>query len=265
MAWATHDGIRIRYETLGSGAPLVLVHGATVGLEMWEELGYTSALAGDHRLILIDARGHGQSDKPHDPAQYGPDCLAGDVLAVLDALEFGEVDYLGASLGAAIGFELARSAAARIRSLTLLGYGRYGPLTEAQQQFHTAGLRLFGLGAQIGGGAILAALAGRGAAISPVMRAAYETNDWQALLALQTEFVTWRALDDALPQIMAPSLLIAAEGDPFYASAQQCAQAMANARFVALPAGVHGQDSYPASLVVPHLRALSDGIRAEVG
>ncbi len=253
-----NEGTRIRYEVEGRGAPLVMAHGATVGLEMWHELGYMDALRPEHRLILIDARGHGQSDKPHEPAAYQPERLAGDVLAVLDELDVEQAHYLGASLGAAIGFELARRAPERLNSLTLLGYGKHGALTEAQQQFHAAGLRLFGLGAAMGGGAILAALEGAGATISPVMRRAYETNDWQALLALQTAFIEWPGFEQILPHVNTPSLLIAAEGDPFYASAEQCAEAMPHAKFVSLPAGVHGQDSYPASLVVPHVRRLID-------
>jgi pimeloyl-ACP methyl ester carboxylesterase len=100
-----HDAIRIHYEVEGAGTPLVLMHGALVGLEMWRELGYTGALRDDHRLILIDARGHGRSEAPHDPAYYRPELMAGDVTAVLDALEIPAAHFLGASLGAAIGFE----------------------------------------------------------------------------------------------------------------------------------------------------------------
>lgn len=260
MANAGNGTTRIHYEVEGQGDALVLVHGATVGLEMWQELGYTEALAPDYRLISIDARGHGQSDKPHEPAAYQPELLAGDILAVLDAAGVERAHYLGASLGAAIGFELACRAPGRLRSLVLLGYGRYGPLTDAQQHFHTAGLRLFGLGASLGGAAILAGMDAAGATVSPVMRAAYLANDWQALLALQEAFITWPDLHDLLPRISTPSLLIAAEGDPFYESARLCAGAIPGAGFLALPGGIHGQASYPADLVVPHVRALLAGV-----
>ena len=88
------------------------------------------------------------------------------------------------------------------------------------------------------------------------MRAACLANDWQALLALQTAFIEWPAFEEALTQVTMPCLLIAAEGDRFYAIARESARAIPHARFESLPAGRHGQDSYPPELVVPHMRAL---------
>jgi pimeloyl-ACP methyl ester carboxylesterase len=54
------------YEVTGAGPPLVLQHGFMCSLDEWDELGYVAALSAQYRLILIDARGHGSSDKPHD-------------------------------------------------------------------------------------------------------------------------------------------------------------------------------------------------------
>jgi len=71
MPYATHGDLRIHYETDGSGPPLVLQHGYTLSLKRWYALGYVDALRARYRLILVDARGHGESDKPHDPAAYG--------------------------------------------------------------------------------------------------------------------------------------------------------------------------------------------------
>jgi pimeloyl-ACP methyl ester carboxylesterase len=65
--------VRIHYEVEGTGSPFVLQHGITDGLESWYEYGFVDALRDDHTLILIDARGHGGSDKPHDPVAYGLD------------------------------------------------------------------------------------------------------------------------------------------------------------------------------------------------
>jgi pimeloyl-ACP methyl ester carboxylesterase len=256
MPFATNNGTRIRYEVEGGGSPLVMVHGATVDLEMWHEMGYTTALRDRFRLILLDARGHGLSDKPHDPADYRPELMVGDVAAVLDELAISSAYYLGASMGAAIGFEMARHAPDRLHSLVLLGYGRYGPLTEVQQGFVTAGLRLFELGAAMGGEAVLAALDRQGAALSPATRAAYRANDWKALLAFQTAFMGWSGFEDVLPGVVAPCTVVAARSDPFYSSAQQCAAAMPHATFVPLVTGGHGQNSYPPELVVPHILLL---------
>ena len=52
-----------------------------------------------YRLVLIDARGHGQSDKPHDPLSYAPEKFASDIVAVLDDLGMKTAAYWGYSLG----------------------------------------------------------------------------------------------------------------------------------------------------------------------
>ena len=70
MPFATNDDVRIHYEREGSGPPLVLHHGLFQALQAWRDDGYVEALAGDYALILMDPRGHGASDKPHDPAAY---------------------------------------------------------------------------------------------------------------------------------------------------------------------------------------------------
>jgi pimeloyl-ACP methyl ester carboxylesterase len=255
MSFATHDGIRIHYEVEGSGAPLVLLHSALVGLEMWRELGYTAALRDERRLILIDARGHGQSDAPHEDVHYAPELMVGDVTAVLDALEIPAAHFLGASMGAAIGFEIARRAPGRFLSLVLLGYGRCGPPTAAEQQFNAAGRRLYEMGAALGGEALVAALGPAGAALSPATRAAFLHNDWAAQIAFYNAFGNWPGFEEDLPHIALPCLLIAAESDAFYASAARCAELMPRAAFVTLPGGAHSQDSYRPELVLPHVRA----------
>jgi pimeloyl-ACP methyl ester carboxylesterase len=64
MPTTINDGLRIHYEVVGSGEPLLLYHGLTGSGERWRDTGYIAGLAEAYRLILIDARGHGQSDKP---------------------------------------------------------------------------------------------------------------------------------------------------------------------------------------------------------
>lgn len=71
MPYAANDGLRIHYEVAGSGEPLVLYHGLTGSGERWRDTGYVASLSDTYHLILIDARGHGGSDNPHDWAAYG--------------------------------------------------------------------------------------------------------------------------------------------------------------------------------------------------
>ena len=70
MPYVTNEDIRIHYEMDGNGPPLVLQHGFTGKVKSWELAGYVDALKLRYRLIRVDARGHGDSGKPHDPAAY---------------------------------------------------------------------------------------------------------------------------------------------------------------------------------------------------
>src|SRR5438093_10737912 len=125
MPFADNQGVRIHYETQGEGPPLVLYHGAGASLEVWRELGYVDALRPDYRLLLLDARGHGESDKPHAAASYQMPRLVDDILAVLDDLGVETAHFLGYSMGGRVGFGIAKYAPARFRSLMIGGSHPY--------------------------------------------------------------------------------------------------------------------------------------------
>jgi pimeloyl-ACP methyl ester carboxylesterase len=93
MPYATNKDIRIHYEVDGSGPPLVLQHGFTQKVKSWELAGYVDALRRQYRLIRVDARGHGDSDKPHDTAAYTLSAHSSDVVAVLDALNLPSAHF----------------------------------------------------------------------------------------------------------------------------------------------------------------------------
>lgn len=89
-------GVRIRYIELGSGDPVIAIHGLTRNSDTWLEK--VSALAEDHRLILFDQRGHGLSDKPHRVSQYGRE-TGHDVIRLMDHLGIPKAHILGYSIG----------------------------------------------------------------------------------------------------------------------------------------------------------------------
>ena len=96
------DGVKIHYFELGQGSPVVLIHGFTANAEgKWFKSGIAQALAARHRVIAIDARGHGLSDKPHDPMKYGPR-MADDVIDLMDALGVESAHVHGYSMGGSI-------------------------------------------------------------------------------------------------------------------------------------------------------------------
>ena len=98
MPYADNGSVRIHYQVEGEGPALVLQHGFTESLVDWYECGYVESLRPDYRLILIDARGHGASDKPHDPDAYVLNRRVADVVAVLDALDIRKALFWGYSM-----------------------------------------------------------------------------------------------------------------------------------------------------------------------
>lgn len=91
----TRDGVRLAYDDLGSGPPVVLVHGWTLDRTAWEH--QLAALTPSHRCVAYDRRGHGGSDVP--ATGYDADTLADDLAAVLDRLDLRDVTLISHSMG----------------------------------------------------------------------------------------------------------------------------------------------------------------------
>jgi pimeloyl-ACP methyl ester carboxylesterase len=124
------DGVRLAYFTSSSDPPggelppVVLHHGFLADTASnWVGPGIVGALvAAGRRVVGIDARGHGRSDKPHDPAQYGRDRMARDVRLLADHLEFDRYDLIGYSMGAAVSLAVGADDH-RVRRLAVGGVG----------------------------------------------------------------------------------------------------------------------------------------------
>ncbi|HSN70615.1 MAG TPA: alpha/beta hydrolase [Steroidobacteraceae bacterium] len=95
------DGIRIVYDDLGSGEPIVLLHGFAADRQLnWRVTGWYDLLVrAGYRVIAPDARGHGRSDKPSDPKAYVPAAIAGDTIRLLDHLGIERANLFGYSMG----------------------------------------------------------------------------------------------------------------------------------------------------------------------
>jgi pimeloyl-ACP methyl ester carboxylesterase len=119
------DGIRIAYERLGAGPPVVLVHGFGSSKEQnWKSTGwYGSLTEAGYSVLAIDNRGHGESDKPHDPLFYSHDRMAEDVTAVMDAAGISSAPYVGYSMGGLIGLRFVALFPERVSRLVLGGVG----------------------------------------------------------------------------------------------------------------------------------------------
>jgi pimeloyl-ACP methyl ester carboxylesterase len=121
------DGISIAYHTWGddrSRPPILLHHGfAASARTNWEAPGIVAALNGaGRRVVAPDARGHGDSEKPHDSRFYGEERMARDLGELLALLDEPQVDLVGYSMGAIVAL-IAATRESRLRRLVVGGVG----------------------------------------------------------------------------------------------------------------------------------------------
>jgi pimeloyl-ACP methyl ester carboxylesterase len=133
------DGIRIAYEVLGEGPPVVLVHGfGSSRVQNWKSTGwYGSLTEAGFSILALDCRGHGESDKPHDPLLYHHDRMAEDVATVMDSAGIAHASYIGYSMGGLIGLRFVAHFGARVPRLMLGGVGEHyltGPRVSDPEQ-----------------------------------------------------------------------------------------------------------------------------------
>lgn len=123
----THQGLRLAYfdEGEASGEPILLIHGfASTANVNWVHPGWLKTLAdAGYRVIALDNRGHGASDKPRDADAYRPWVMAEDAVALLDHLGLPDAHWMGYSMGARISTFAALTHQDRVRSLVLGGLG----------------------------------------------------------------------------------------------------------------------------------------------
>jgi pimeloyl-ACP methyl ester carboxylesterase len=130
MASFTSDrGVRIAYDDIEPAGPpertVVLIHGfASNRNEGWKRTGWYAAFERRHmRVIALDQRGHGESEKLHEPDAYAREKLAGDVLALMDHLGVRRADVFGYSMGTRTALAAALVAPERVSNLILGGVG----------------------------------------------------------------------------------------------------------------------------------------------
>jgi pimeloyl-ACP methyl ester carboxylesterase len=120
-----NGAVEIAYLDEGEGEPIVLVHGfASTKNVNWVYPTWVSELRkGGRRVIALDNRGHGESTKLYDPAQYSIPDMAGDVIALMDHLGIARADVMGYSLGGRMTAWLGLNRSHRLRSAILGGIG----------------------------------------------------------------------------------------------------------------------------------------------
>jgi hypothetical protein len=116
-------GVKIAYVEAGEGEPVVLVHGLYSSAMMnWEMPGIFDLLAKHYRVVALDLRGHGNSEKPEDESAYG-EPMVDDVVRLMDHLKIEKAHIAGYSLGGIIVMKLLVEHPERVTSATLGGMG----------------------------------------------------------------------------------------------------------------------------------------------
>ncbi|HZZ88006.1 MAG TPA: alpha/beta hydrolase [Caulobacteraceae bacterium] len=225
-----YDDIQPAGEAAGT---VFLVHGfATSRAENWRRLGWYGAFERkNYRLVALDLRGHGESDKPHDPSAYGGDVLVGDIVALMDHLSLGRVDLLGYSMGSRLSLQTAIEHPERIANLIVGGVGERmlkPPPAEAPKMTMAEAMRA----------------ADPESIPDKTMKGfrlfADQQGEDRLALAAFTEGRAGAALGpDDLLGVRAPTLVVAGSRDELAGDPQALANAIPGAKSVTLPACDH--------------------------
>lgn len=260
MPEASNGDVRISYELIGQGRPLMLLHGWSCDRSWWTDPGYVDALSPHFRLIIVDLRGHGMSDKPHEPAAYRADALVGDALAVADAEGIERFAIWGQSYGGWVAWMTGDAVPPRIAAIVTSGAWDPRPGTQEDWEEFDAG---WGDALRRGGTAGLLERFGEdfGEAFDrefpPWARRVTLRADPQALLAAQARELIAGGLT-TLDTYPVPALLIAGELEDENDDARRIAGMIPNGDSLRLPGLGHPGACAASDLTVPTARAFLD-------
>ena len=139
MPFFDSGGVRIHYLDQGHGEPVLMIHGfGSSAEEHWVKTGMVEKIARRARVVAYDARGHGRSDKPHDPARYGLANMRADAVRLLDHLKIARARIIGYSMGGRITLEVLMRDPERLSAIVLGGYGEGGQIATPGQRHRIA-------------------------------------------------------------------------------------------------------------------------------
>jgi pimeloyl-ACP methyl ester carboxylesterase len=238
MPFVENHGVKIYFEQHGQGHPIVFLHGFTGNLQIWKLAGYSSGLESSYRVILIDQRGHGQSDKPHDAGAYDLDKRLEDVIVVLDHLGVKKVSLFGYSMGGWIAFALAAYFPERVTSLVI---GGAHPFQDSFDDFT-------GVDGSDPDAFIHALSSLIGEEIAPEFQPFILQND---LVALSAAAQDRESLEGRLSNIVVPCLLFAGESDKRLEKINSCVTKLPHARLLMVPSAGHATTLFKVDVVLP--------------
>ncbi|MCK5412103.1 MAG: alpha/beta hydrolase [Gemmatimonadota bacterium] len=252
------DGVGIRYVDVGEGDPVILLHGFALDVEMnWASTGLLESLPGEFRLIALDLRGHGRSDKPGESDGYGPE-FVNDVLRLMDHVGIAQAYVVGYSMGGRIALKLVTEHPDRVRAAVLGGSGWAPPGTPPPAEIRGW---IPGLQAVVEGeGSVTEVLWQPGWPEPPLeWRAALDANDAGALAAVLLSLEGLSVAEAALRDSPVPILAVVGEDDFARPDVDALAAVRPDVTVVLLPGSNHA-----TALVDPGLeQAVLSFLRAQ--
>jgi pimeloyl-ACP methyl ester carboxylesterase len=230
MHFLERDGVRLHYEDRGSGPAILLTHGYTATLRMWDP--QVAELSKRYRAISWDMRGHGESDSPAEPAAYSHESTADDMAALLDHCGVEKAVVGGLSLGGYMSLAFYVAHPQRVRALMLFdtgpgyrkdeGRAEWNRLAESYaRRFERDGLAALGAGEEV---KIARHRSAQG--LAHAARGILAQKDARAI--------------EVLPSITVPTLLVAGSEDkPFLAGMDYMARKIPGAVKVVIEGAGH--------------------------
>jgi len=225
MPYANNQGVKIHYEVRGAGPAIVFNHGFPRDRTSWYS--YADKLQDQYSCVLIDGRGMGMSDKPHDIEAYSFQTKVADTTSVMDAVGIDKAVYWGFSMGGGIGWATARYAPQRFQAFIIGGSEPFR--TDADRE----GIRT-------------------SAARIRANPAGYPGQDVEALYASQMGSTLGPNFEDVLPTMTMPTLVYVGEDDPRLEAITRAAGLIPNVTFFTLPDRDHSATHRDANAVLVH-------------
>ena len=249
MPFVERNGIKTHYQVEGKGPAIVMLYGFMGVMDYWYKYSYVDSLKQDYQLVIIDLRGHGKSDKPHDPELYLMKEFTADIIAIMDKLEIEKAHFWGYSFGGYLGLCLSKHYPNRFLSFLLGGISPQKPPQEGWNkiwEYHDS--------LKAGKEAYISGLAKGGLEITPEIRAELESFDYEALAACLRSKDIFLPMDDHLPGLDIPFLFYACEDDEWghFPRQLEASKKMKNVKVVGIPNHGHAVQEQK-DLVLPHV------------
>jgi pimeloyl-ACP methyl ester carboxylesterase len=237
MPYIINEGVKIYYRVEGSGEAIILQHGFFGSSQDFYEWGYVEELKKDYKLIIVDGRGHGKSDKPHDPKLYELKKRGEDIIKVMDAEGINKCHYMGYSMGGWISFALMRDYEERFYSFIL-------------DAIHPFENDMFGLQESVKS---MEDWVSYDKTMSEECKERFLENDKKALLAAVND----RRVDNSelLRNLQVPCLLMDGDKDTIYEKVLEASKLSDNIKFITIKGADHSGSFHESQFVLTQMKS----------